>query len=111
MEQFIKYAIAIGVLMLANTLLVSVDKLIEGGFDWKIFIKGLLRYVVILLACIGIFYAGTIMPNIEIMEGLNLVKMLEVVAMALIVKYGVSCFKNLKALFELDINTDESAMV
>ena len=45
----------------------------------------------------------TIMPNIEISEGLNLVKMLEVVGMALIVKYGVSCFKNLKALFELTV--------
>lgn len=104
MSNFLTYVLAIACLMLANTIITSAEKIISKEFDYKILFKGILRYLMILAGVVLIFAAGNILPSIEIMEGLTLVNMLEVLSLSLVIKYGIACYEALKAIFEVDLH-------
>lgn len=105
--ELMTYVGAVACLMIANTLIVSASKIIERSFDWSVFFKGIGRYLLILIAITFIFTAGWLLPTIEIMEGVTIIEMLKMLGIALAVKYGVSCYKSLMAVFSVSIEDEQ----
>lgn len=101
MDKFIQYVLVIALLMLANTIFKSAEVIIKREFDFKKFFLGLLKYLLILVGVFMVYYAGTLVPNIKILDDTTILDMINILEMGLIVKYGVACYENLKAIFEL----------
>ena len=98
------YVGAIALVMIANTLF-GVAKAQKGGnFNWDTLKKGLIKYLLILLGVAFIFVAGVLLPNFEVTlpvidETVTIIQMLSVVAIAILIKYVISCYQNLVELF------------
>lgn len=108
MEKFITYILVIGLLMLANTIFKSAEVLIKGEFDFKKFFTGLGKYALILIGVFAVYYSGTLVPDVKIIDDTTILDAMNIIQMALIVKYGLSCFENLKSIFEL---SDDEAKI
>lgn len=101
MDKFLNYILVIALLMLANTIFKSAEVIIKREFDFKKFFLGLCKYALILVGVFAVYYAGTLVPEIQIMESTTILDMINILEMGLIVKYGLACYENLKAIFEL----------
>lgn len=101
MDKFLNYVLVIALLMLANTIFKSAEVIIKREFDFKKFFLGLCKYAFILVGVFMVYYAGTLAPNITVMDNTTILDMINILEMGLIVKYGVACYENLKAIFEL----------
>lgn len=101
MEKFITYVLVVALLMIANTIFKSAEVLIKGEFDFKKFFTGLGKYALILVGVFAVYYSGTLVPDIKIIDDTTILDAINIIQMALIIKYGVSCFNNLKSIFEL----------
>lgn len=101
MEKFITYILVIALLMIANTIFKSAEVIIKGEFDFKKLYMGLCKYALILIGVSAVYYSGTLVPEIKIIDDTSILDMMNVLQMALIIKYGLSCYENLKSVFEL----------
>lgn len=93
------YIGAIALVMIANTCLGVVKANKYNEFDWKVLKKGLIKYLLILLAVTFIFGAGVLLPEFELTlpineESVTIVQMLSVLAIATLLKYLKSCYEN-----------------
>ena len=100
------YIAAIALVMTANTCLGIVKANKYNEFDWKILKKGMIKYLLILLAVTFIFGAGVLLPEFELTlpineESVTIVQMLSVLAIATLLKYLKSCYENFAAIEKL----------
>ena len=97
--EHINLVLVVAILMVCNTFLVSIDKMISKEFDWSIFYKGLIRYGAVLVVCLAICFAQNITPDIELVD-------VDIILKAIIAKYSLSVASNLKTIFEIDVNEE-----
>lgn len=95
---------AIALVMTANTLFGIAKAQKYDEFDWIILKKGMIKYLLILLGVTFTFGAGTLLPEFKVTlpvieENVTIVQMLSVVAIAILIKYTISCYENLVELF------------
>lgn len=100
------YICAIALVMIANTCLGIVKANKYNEFDWKILKKGMIKYLLILLAVTFIFGAGVLLPEFELTlpineESVTIVQMLSVLAIATLLKYLKSCYENFAEIEKL----------
>lgn len=98
------YVGAIALVMLANTLFGIAKAQKYDEFDWKVLKKGLIKYLLILLGVCFVFVAGILLPDFRVTlpvieNEVTITQMLSVVAVAILIKYVVSCYQNLTELF------------
>lgn len=94
--------------MAANTILGIAKAYKKEDFNWDTLKKGIIKYLLILLAVCLIFVGGLLLPEfkIEITEigrSYTTIDALLLIAMAVAGKYLVSCIKNILELFGLKI--------
>lgn len=100
------YIAAIALVMIANTCLGIVKANKYNEFDWVILKKGIIKYLLILLAVAFIFGAGVLLPEFKLTlpineESVTIVQMLSVLAIATLLKYLKSCYENFTAIEKL----------
>ena len=100
------YIGAIALVMTANTLFGIVKANKYNEFDWVILKKGIIKYLLILLAVTFIFGAGVLLPEFELTlpineESVTIVQMLSVLAIATLLKYLKSCYENFAEIEKL----------
>lgn len=101
------YVGAIALVMVANTLFGIAKAQKYDEFDWNILKKGLIKYLLILLGVAFVFVAGILLPDfrvtLPIVENeVTIIQMLSVVAVAILIKYVISCYQNLVELFGVE---------
>ena len=109
------YIGAIALVMIANTCLGIVKANKYNEFDWKIFKKGLIKYLLILLAVTFVFGAGVLLPELEFTlpvneESVTIVQMLSVLALATLIKYLKSCYENFVEIENLNKELEEKTV-
>ncbi len=98
------YIGAIALVMIANTLFGIAKAQKYDEFDWPTLKKGLLKYALILIGVGCVFGAGMLVPDFTVTlpiveETVSIIQMLSVVAIAILIKYVISCYQNLVELF------------
>lgn len=101
------YVGAIALVMIANTLFGIAKAQKYDEFDWNTLKKGLIKYLLILLGVAFVFVAGILLPDfrvtLPIVENeVTIIQMLSVVAVAILIKYVISCYQNLVELFGVE---------
>ena len=101
------YVGAIALVMLANTLFGIAKAQKYDEFDWKVLKKGLIKYLLILLGVSFVFVAGILLPEFRVTlpvveNEVTIIQMLSVVAVAILIKYVISCYQNLVELFGVE---------
>lgn len=98
------YIGAIALVMIANTLfgIAKAQKCDE--FCWETLKKSVIKYLFILLGVAFVFVAGVLLPEFKVTlpvidETVTIIQMLSVVAIAILIKYVISCYENLVELF------------
>ena len=109
------YIGAIALVMIANTCLGIVKANKYNEFDWKILKKGLIKYLLILLAVTFVFGAGVLLPELEFTlpvneESVTIVQMLSVLALATLIKYLKSCYENFVEIENLNKELEEKTV-
>lgn len=107
------YIGAIALVMIANTLFGIAKAQKYDEFDWKILKKGIVKYLLILLGVAFVFGAGTLLPEFKVTlpvieEAVTIVQMLSIVAIAILIKYVISCYENLVELFGVQEETEKT---
>lgn len=107
------YIGAIALVMIANTLFGIAKAQKYDEFDWSTLKKGILKYLFILIGVACVFGAGVLLPNFEVTlpvleDSVSIVQMLSVVAIAILIKYVVSCYQNLVDLFGVEVKPNNS---
>ena len=107
------YIGAIALVMIANTLFGVAKAQKYNDFNWNTLKKGLIKYLLILLGVTFIFIAGVLLPNFEVTlpvveETVTIIQMLSVVAIAILIKYVISCYQNLVELFSVEEEVEKS---
>ena len=107
------YVGAIALVMIANTLfgIAKAQKCDE--FRWETLKKGLIKYLFILLGVAFIFVAGVLLPEFTVTlpmieDTVTIIQMLSVLAIAILIKYVISCYQNLIELFGVEEEVKES---
>ena len=100
------YIGAIALVMIANTLFGAAKAQKCDEFCWETLKKGMIKYLLILLAVTFIFGAGVLLPEFELTlpineESVTIVQMLSVLAIATLLKYLKSCYENFTAIEKL----------
>lgn len=98
------YIGAIALVMIANTLFGVAKAQKYNSFNWEHLKRGIVKYLFILLGVTFIFIAGIMLPEFKVTlpvieETVTIVQMLSVVAIAILIKYVISCYENLVELF------------
>lgn len=98
------YIGAIALVMTANTLFGVAKAQKYNSFDWEHLKRGIVKYLFILLGVTFIFIAGIMLPEFKVTlpvieETVTIIQMLSVVAIAILIKYVISCYENLVELF------------
>ena len=98
------YISAIALVMIANTLFGIAKAQKCDSFCWETLKRGIIKYLFILLGVTFIFIAGVLLPNFEVTlpvieDSVTITQMLSVVAVAILIKYIVSCYQNLIEIF------------
>ena len=98
------YIGAIALVMVANTLFGVAKAQKYNSFDWEQLKRGIVKYLFILLGVTFIFIAGIMLPEFKVTlpvieETVTIIQMLSVVAIAILIKYVISCYENLVELF------------
>ena len=107
------YIGAIALVMVANTLFGVAKAQKYDEFKWDTLKKGLIKYLFILLGVAFVFIAGVLLPNFQVTlpigdDPVTITQMLSVVAIAILIKYVISCYKNLTEIFSV---TPEKSVV
>ena len=107
------YIGAIALVMTANTLfgIAKAQKCDE--FCWETLKKGMIKYLLILLGVTFVFFSGTLLPEFKVTlpvieETVTIVQMLSIVAIAILIKYVISCYENLVELFNVQEEIEKS---
>lgn len=103
------YLGAIALIMVANTLFGVAKAQKYDEFDWDILKRGLIKYLFILLGVSFVFIAGVLLPEFKVTlpvieDTVTIIQMLSVVAIAILIKYVISCYQNLIELFGVEPN-------
>lgn len=98
------YIGAIALVMIANTLFGVAKAQKYNSFNWEHLKRGIAKYLFILLGVTFIFIAGIMLPEFKVTlpvieETVTIIQMLSVVAIAILIKYVISCYENLVELF------------
>ena len=98
------YIGAIALVMTANTLFGVAKAQKYNSFDWEHLKRGIVKYLFFLLGVTFIFIAGIMLPEFKVTlpvieETVTIIQMLSVVAIAILIKYVISCYENLVELF------------
>ena len=101
------YVGAIALVMIANTLFGIAKAQKYDEFDWNTLKKGLIKYLLILLGVAFVFVAGILLPDFRVTLPIveyevTIIQMLSVVAVAILIKYVISCYQNLVELFGVE---------
>lgn len=109
------YVAGIALVMLANTLFGIAKAQKYDEFDWETLKKGLIKYLLILLGVAMIFGAGILLPDFKVTlpvieDEVTITQMLSVVAVAILVKYVISCYQNLVDLFGVQEEVEKSVV-
>ena len=107
------YIGAIALVMTANTLFGVAKAQKYNSFDWEHLKRGIVKYLFILLGVTFIFIAGIMLPEFKVTlpvieETVTIVQMLSVVAIAILIKYTISCYENLVELFNVQEEVEKS---
>ena len=102
------YIGAIALVMIANTLFGIAKAQKCDSFCWETLKKGVIKYLLILLGVAFIFVAGVLLPNFEVTlpvieDSVTITQMLSVVAVAILIKYVISCYNNLIEIFSVEV--------
>lgn len=112
MDELIKLSLALVLFMVANIALGSGIAIVDGSetFSWNTFWKGFLKALIIAVAVVGIYYAGTFVPEMLVVSvnGANVTTLdaLNLVFKAAIGVYAVKSFGNLVKLLKVDTKID-----
>jgi len=93
---------AIAALMICNTVLRIALSVKIGDFDWGELKRGLLKYLLTLVAVAFFYAAGEFCPEASITingDPVTIDTALNIMALGLIAVYTVKCFDNLKDIF------------
>lgn len=106
------YIGAIALVMVANALFGAAKANKYGDFDWAVLKKSAIKYLLILLGVTFVFFAGVMLPEFKVTlpvidETVTIVQMLSVVAIAILIKYVISCYQNLVELFGVEKQNTE----
>lgn len=109
------YVGAIALVMIANTLFGVAKAQNCDEFCWETLKKGLVKYLLILLGVTFAFTAGVLLPEFKVTlpvieDTVTIVQMLSVVAIAILIKYVISCYQNLVELFEVKETVEKSVV-
>lgn len=109
------YVAGIALVMLANTLFGIAKAQKYDEFDWNTLKKGLIKYLLILLGVAMVFGAGILLPDFKVTlpvieDEVTITQMLSVVAVAILVKYVISCYQNLVDLFGVQEEVQKSVV-
>lgn len=107
------YIGAIALVMIANTFFGIAKAQKYDEFDWVTLKKGLLKYLFILIGVACVFGAGLLVPDFEVTlpvveQTVSIIQMLSVVAIAILIKYVISCYQNLVDLFGVSEEVEKS---
>lgn len=102
------YIGAIALVMIANTLFGIAKAQKYDEFKWETLKRGIIKYLFILLGVTFIFIAGVLLPNFEVTlpvieDTVTITQMLSVVAVAILIKYVISCYNNLIEIFSVEV--------
>lgn len=100
--QLLKYVGTIALLMLASTIFKSAEVIVKKQFDWRLFFQGVFKHLLICVGVICMYLAG-IINNVEIIDGKTIVDLIDMFCLALIVKQGMSCYENVKAIYGVTV--------
>ncbi len=98
--------VAICMLAGVNIAFGSLDAIFDDNktFDWKRFWNGIGKAVIIIAGVFGIYYAGTLVPDVIVMEidgnAVNLTTALNMVGVAMFVWYGKQDIDKLMGLLK-----------
>lgn len=104
MSEFVTLGLAISVSMLVNILFGSIDAIIGLTFDYKLFLKGILKAIAITFGCLGLYFVGTILPEIVIPLGaqeLTIQMALHTILLTVAIKYVIEAFNKLLILLNV----------
>lgn len=109
------YIGAIALVMVANVLFGIAKANKYGNFDWAVLKQGLIKYLLILLGVNFVFVAGIMLPEFKvtlpvIKDTVTILQMLSVVAIAILIKYVISCYQNLVELFSIEEEVKEETV-
>lgn len=109
------YIGAIALVMVANALFGIAKANKYGDFDWAVLKQGLIKYLLILLGVNFVFVAGSMLPEFKVTlpvieDTVTILQMLSVVAIAILIKYVISCYQNLVELFSVEEEVKEETV-
>ncbi len=103
--SFMNYVKVIVLIYVAQTLFKISATRKDGTFDWKKLLYGIFDYSIYFLGILAFFYAGTLIPNAEILpignKKLTITDALESIAYVLIAIQSAKAFKNIKDTFNV----------
>lgn len=101
--ELFKLVLVVASLMGANTLFKIATCSQSGAFEWRILVKGLIKYLLVLLGVTSMIVAGSLLPDMAIVAvgdtSITILQALSAGMTALIVIYAGKCIENLKEMF------------
>jgi hypothetical protein len=105
MEQFIKYVLVLVGIYVAQTLFKVATTRKDGTFDLRKLINGTIDYAIYFCGIMVMFYAGSLISDIQIIpigdKTYTITDALTALAYALIVMQSKKCFDNIKETFKV----------
>lgn len=102
MDAMIKLTIGLLIFMGGNVVLGSLNSIFSGDFNWKKLFSGVGKALIILGVYAGVYYAGTLNPDIVVMEidgvKANIVTAIYLVGVGGYIAYGKQMVDKLKIL-------------
>ena len=104
-KEFITYVIVLVCIYTAQTGFKIASTWKQGTFDWRELIEGVLQYAIYFLSVLVFFYAGTLIPDKQIIivndKYLTITDALTMVAYTLIVVQSAKMFRNILETFKV----------
>lgn len=101
--ELFKLIVVVACLMGANTLFKVASCSQSGAFEWRILLKGVVKYILVLLGVAAMIAAGALLPDMAIVAvgdtSITILQALSAGMTALIVIYAGKCIENLKEMF------------
>lgn len=105
MEQFFKYVLVLIGVYAAQTLFKIATTRKDGSFDIKKLINGVIDYAIYFCGILVLFYAGSLISDIQIIpigdKTYTITDALTALAYALIVMQSKKCFDNIRETFKV----------
>ena len=105
------YIGAIALVMIANTLFGIAKAQKYDEFKWQTLKRGIIKYLFILVGTFFVFMSGALLPNFTVAlpigdDPVTITQMLSIVAIAILIKYVVSCYNNLIEIFGVEVKEE-----